>query len=150
MSPTPRSPSSRARRTAWLVLPGLRLPAALAVGCGDQAADAPTPSGPPQASATYVGAAVCKTCHEDAHASYAQTSHSRALRPVDLAEQPLPHEFTHAPSGLTYRIYESGGALHKLAAGRAFGQHAGKVGLTEEIAEVVVRVARHPAVALGL
>lgn len=95
----------RGRRLAGLLLPLLLA----APGCGrpDPAAG-PTD---PQATATYVGAAVCATCHADAHATYLATSHSRALRPVDLEEQPLPHEFTHDASGLSYRVYQQGGRM---------------------------------------
>ncbi|MDA1193688.1 MAG: multiheme c-type cytochrome [Planctomycetota bacterium] len=75
-----------------------------APGCGEPSrSGAPAP--PAEATSDFIGVAACKACHPGEHATWHQTSHSRALRAVDPHEYPLPHEATHAASGLTYRVF---------------------------------------------
>ena len=52
--------------------------------------------------ATYIGTKACRACHEMAHATWAATPHSRALRPVVLEDQPLPTHVEHKASGVRY------------------------------------------------
>jgi hypothetical protein len=54
--------------------------------------------------ASYVGPAACAKCHQDEHASYLETPHSRALADVILVEEPDVGEFTHALSNRKYEV----------------------------------------------
>lgn len=60
----------------------------------------------------YVGVEACASCHAEAHRSYLQTNHSRAMSPIDLAQEPPDAEFTHELSGHKYRVAREGGQLH--------------------------------------
>jgi hypothetical protein len=55
--------------------------------------------------AEFVGSAMCRRCHTEQHASYLQTTHSRALGEVILSDEPDDAEFEHKLSGRSYKIY---------------------------------------------
>ena len=59
----------------------------------------------------YVGSQACKSCHEDAHDSYLQTAHSKALMDLDPANEPPDGEFTDTVSKKTYRIQRRDGQM---------------------------------------
>ena len=62
----------------------------------------------------YVGATACQSCHEDAHASFMQTAHSKALMEVDLQSEPPEGEFSDPKSKKTYRIaHRDGKMIHQ-------------------------------------
>ncbi|MGE0758621.1 MAG: multiheme c-type cytochrome [Pirellulaceae bacterium] len=63
------------------------------------------------AGVAYVGNDACQECHENEFASYLHTSHSRALRLVQPAEESVPVEFFHTRSGRTYRASIEGDAM---------------------------------------
>lgn len=63
---------------------------------------------------TYVGAETCRSCHEDAHDSFTQTAHSKALMEIDLKSEPPEGEFTDPKSKKTYRItHRDGKMIHQ-------------------------------------
>lgn len=64
-----------------------------------------------QADVAYVGAQTCKSCHEDAHTSFMQTAHSKALMEVDLQSEPPEGEFSDPKSKKTYRITHRDGKM---------------------------------------
>src|ERR1022692_1019333 len=57
----------------------------------------------PAASRQTSPDAVCVTCHQAIYTSYRKTPMARASGPA--AEGLLPGEFTHAPSGVHYRLF---------------------------------------------
>ncbi len=59
----------------------------------------------------YVGNRACVDCHPDEHESYLQTSHSRSLEPVVVAQEPPDGDFFHELSGRHYRVYRDGETL---------------------------------------
>ena len=59
----------------------------------------------------YVGSSACRKCHRDDHQSYLQTTHSRSLGDVDVAQEPADGECRHDLSGRTYRVYRDGATL---------------------------------------
>ena len=63
------------------------------------------------APAAYVGSQACGECHESQFHSYSETTHSRALDDIDLAQEPPDGAFEHAVSGRDYRIYRKDGQL---------------------------------------
>ena len=63
------------------------------------------------ASVSYVGTQACEECHQDQHASYLQTAHSRALAEIATDAEPPDGEFTHRPSGRSYKVYRKGEEL---------------------------------------
>ena len=63
------------------------------------------------AEPVYIGSAQCAECHADELHTYQQTAHSQALAEIDPQAQPPDGQFEHEPSGRTYRVYRSGGAL---------------------------------------
>ena len=52
-----------------------------------------------EADARYIGIAACAECHRGNHASFLHTTHSRALRDIDLKTQPPDSSFRHEASG---------------------------------------------------
>ncbi len=64
-----------------------------------------------QFPAGYVGTAVCASCHTDRHESYLKTHHSRSLREVDLASEPLDQTLVHPLSKRSYDIVAEDGRL---------------------------------------
>ena len=62
-------------------------------------------------NANYVGSQACATCHEDQHATYLQTTHSRALGDIVLDQEPPDVEFAHEPSDRTYKVYRRDGQM---------------------------------------
>lgn len=64
-------------------------------------------------SAEYVGSQACAACHPAEDRTYRETAHSRALGDIDLKHEPPDGEFTHAPSGRSYRIYRKDGKLRQ-------------------------------------
>ncbi len=64
-----------------------------------------------RADVAYVGSSVCAECHSEAHASYLETAHSRALADVDAEQEPLAAEFYHAASGRRYEVKRQGDQL---------------------------------------
>jgi hypothetical protein len=65
-------------------------------------------SRPIEASTTgYVGNEVCSRCHASIYASYSRTNMAHASGPAE--ENLIPADFTHATSGVHYRIYREDG-----------------------------------------
>ncbi len=63
-------------------------------------------------SVAYAGNQACASCHEAEHASYMQTSHSRALAKLDPRHEPPDTYFQHEASGRWYRVYRDGERMH--------------------------------------
>lgn len=61
--------------------------------------------------ATYVGSQACIECHQDQHASFLQTAHSRSFGPVDLAAEPPDGEFAREGTAWHYQSYRHEGQL---------------------------------------
>jgi hypothetical protein len=59
----------------------------------------------------YVGSRKCTGCHRDEYKSYLQTTHSRSLGEVHVAQEPPDGECLHELSGRSYRIYRNGATL---------------------------------------
>jgi hypothetical protein len=59
--------------------------------------------------AEYVGVKVCAECHEREARTHGETTHSAALKDVDLAAEPPDGSFYHAASGRHYRVYRQEG-----------------------------------------
>ncbi len=57
----------------------------------------------------YVGNEACAACHDDIYKSYRTTSMARASGPA--TEGLIPADFTHAASGVHYRIFEEAGRV---------------------------------------
>jgi len=73
-------------------------------------AQTPSPvNASPKASATsgYTGDKACERCHAEIYRSYEKTAMAHASGPA--VGNLIPGEFTHAPSGVHYRVYEQGG-----------------------------------------
>jgi predicted CXXCH cytochrome family protein len=69
----------------------------------------PAPPAPEKsAPATAPGNEACAKCHSDLSASYSQTAMARASGPA--IEQLTPADFTHAASGVHYRVYAENNA----------------------------------------
>ena len=77
--------------------------------------DVPPPVASPYvntaADVAYVGSESCAACHQEQHASYLQTAHSRALSDVDPALEPPDAEYVHTASRRRYRVYRQDGEL---------------------------------------
>jgi predicted CXXCH cytochrome family protein len=69
-------------------------------------ANAPTPA--PATAAIPPGNESCQKCHADIAASYSQTAMARASGPA--IDQLMPADFTHAASGVHYRVYDENNA----------------------------------------
>lgn len=52
----------------------------------------------------YIGSKQCAECHQDQHASFLQTLHSKAAEFTDPTGEPKPSRFDHQPSGNTYEV----------------------------------------------
>lgn len=59
----------------------------------------------------YVGNGQCQECHQGEHQSYLQTTHSRSMEAVKVAQEPPDGEFFHEISGRHYRVYRDGESL---------------------------------------
>ena len=59
----------------------------------------------------FVGSQACIGCHRDEYESYRETTHSRALGDIVLADEPIGGEVEHKLSGKNYRIYRRDGQL---------------------------------------
>jgi cytochrome c554/c'-like protein/tetratricopeptide repeat protein len=57
----------------------------------------------------YIGNEVCARCHAPIYDSYARTNMAHASGPAE--ENFIPADFTHAKSGVHYRIYREGGRV---------------------------------------
>ncbi len=66
------------------------------------------PSATASAPATIPGNEACQKCHSEIAASYAQTAMARASGPA--TDQLTPADFTHAASGVHYRVYAENNA----------------------------------------
>ncbi len=55
--------------------------------------------------ATYVGSQNCRQCHDDEHATYSQTAHSRSLDRVTADREPPDGQFAHAESRMRYEAH---------------------------------------------
>jgi len=74
----------------------------------------------------YVGSAACRRCHEEQYASYAESTHSRALSEIRPDDEPPDSFFDHPESGFRFRTSrENGRMVHEasllLADGSKFG-----------------------------
>lgn len=61
--------------------------------------------------AKYVGSAACVECHRDAHKSYLETAHSKALAKVEPAAEPPDAQITHPVTGHVYHVGRRAGQL---------------------------------------
>jgi predicted CXXCH cytochrome family protein len=68
----------------------------------------PAPEKSAAAPATAPGNEACAKCHSDLSASYSQTAMARASGPA--IDQLTPADFTHAASGVHYRVYAENNA----------------------------------------
>jgi cytochrome c553 len=65
-----------------------------------------------RANVRLVGTAACAECHEDQHASYSRTAHSRALALSTASTEPKDAEYRHGASRRRYEVYREGDSLH--------------------------------------
>src|SRR5262245_54592813 len=80
--------------------------------------------------AQYIGTSACVRCHQDKHASYALTTHSRALNDINPQAEPPDGSFDHRPSGRSYRVYRQGHQLrHQEVVRTQEGQEIARVDL---------------------
>jgi predicted CXXCH cytochrome family protein len=107
-----RKPSNKSIRLPLLLLLATLplLAAAQQQSRKPQPAAAAAEKSPPPASATAAtpGNEACAKCHSDIAASYAQTAMARASGPA--TDQLMPADFTHAASGVHYRVYAENNA----------------------------------------
>ncbi len=52
----------------------------------------------------YIGSQACASCHQGEHASFLNTSHSRAACMTEPLSEPEPARFEHPPTGNTYEV----------------------------------------------
>ena len=69
----------------------------------------------------YVGAKACADCHEDQHATYLHTTHSRAFAETNPAAEPGDGEYEHVASRRSYRVYRKDGRMYHRETLRAAG-----------------------------
>ena len=71
----------------------------------------------------YVGTEKCVECHKEQHASYLQTTHSKAARWTDASTEPIEGAFYHDASENTYKaIHRDGKLLHQEIQHRSDGK----------------------------
>ncbi|GAA5506002.1 hypothetical protein [Novipirellula caenicola] len=62
-------------------------------------------------SVKYIGSDQCISCHENQHASFLQTLHSKTARFTDVTLEPDAGEFKHQASGHRYRVEIADGQM---------------------------------------
>ena len=112
-------PFMRKQGNKSLLLPILLVLASLPLALAAQQSSKPQPAKPPAAAekssslqnasaATPPGNEACQKCHSEIAASYSQTAMARASGPA--IDQLMPADFTHAASGVHYRVYAENNA----------------------------------------
>jgi hypothetical protein len=61
--------------------------------------------------ARYVGSEACRSCHEEAHASFRSTGMGRSMAAVDAARAPPDAVFDHPPSKRRYQVRRKDGQM---------------------------------------